>query len=310
MIRAEVIESRLDGQHGDDQPRRPVRPGHRQQHRDDVGRTRKQADLSVTKTVNDPTPNVGETIAYTITLTDNGPSNATNVTLQDVLPAGLTFVSANPGQGAYDPATGIWTVGSVANGSSAVLTIQATVVSPNPTTNFATHHPLRPVRPQPGEQHGQHDRDAAAGRPVRDQGVDNAAPNVGDTITFIVSVGDNGPEQRDGVVGGGPPAGGRDVRLGHAQPRELTTPLRGPGRSGRSIHRTAQTLVIQATVTSPNPSTNTRDDHRSSDQFDPVHRQQHGQRHRDAAAGRPGAGQDRQQPDPQRRRHDHATPSR
>ncbi len=32
-----------------------------------------QADLSVTKTVNDPTPNVGETISYTVTLTDNGP---------------------------------------------------------------------------------------------------------------------------------------------------------------------------------------------------------------------------------------------
>ena len=98
-----------------------------------------QADLSVTKTVNDPTPNVGETIAYTITLTDNGPSNATNVILQDMLPAGLTFVSATPSQGTYVPApTSTWTVGSVANGSSAVLTIQATVVSPNPATNSVT----------------------------------------------------------------------------------------------------------------------------------------------------------------------------
>src|SRR5262249_20808922 len=51
-----------------------------------------QADLAVTKTVNDPTPNVGDTIAYTVTLTDNGPDDATNVALQDVLPAGLTFV--------------------------------------------------------------------------------------------------------------------------------------------------------------------------------------------------------------------------
>ena len=58
-----------------------------------------QADLSVTKTVNDPTPNVGETIAYTVTLTDNGPDDATNVTLQDVLPAGLTFVAALPEPG-------------------------------------------------------------------------------------------------------------------------------------------------------------------------------------------------------------------
>ncbi len=98
-----------------------------------------QVALSVTKTVNDPTPNVGETIAYTITLTNNGPSNATNVTLQDMLPLGLTFVSATPSQGTYVPApTSTWTVGSVANGSSAVLTIRATVAGPDPTTNIAT----------------------------------------------------------------------------------------------------------------------------------------------------------------------------
>ncbi len=72
--------------------------------------TPQQADLSVAKTVDDPTPNVGDTISYTVTLTDNGPDDATNVTLQDLLPAGLSLVTAMPGQGAYDPASGIWTL--------------------------------------------------------------------------------------------------------------------------------------------------------------------------------------------------------
>src|SRR5439155_802178 len=68
------------------------------------------ADLPVTKAVSDPTPNVGDTITYTITLANNGPDAATGVTVQDALPACLAFVSAAPGQGAYDPATGLWTV--------------------------------------------------------------------------------------------------------------------------------------------------------------------------------------------------------
>jgi hypothetical protein len=37
----------------------------------------------VTKAVNNPTPNVGETVMFTLTLTNNGPDTATNVVLVD-----------------------------------------------------------------------------------------------------------------------------------------------------------------------------------------------------------------------------------
>ena len=36
----------------------------------------------MTKTVSDPTPNVGDTITFTVTLTNNGPNAATNVTVR------------------------------------------------------------------------------------------------------------------------------------------------------------------------------------------------------------------------------------
>jgi len=42
-----------------------------------------------------------------------------------VLPAGLTFVSANPGT-AYTSATGVWSVGTLANGASTTLVLVAT----------------------------------------------------------------------------------------------------------------------------------------------------------------------------------------
>src|SRR5262249_59978362 len=75
--------------------------------------TPQQADLALSKTVSDETPNVGDTITSTITLTNNGPDAATNVQVTDFLPAGLTFVSATPSQGTYSSTTGLWTVGTM-----------------------------------------------------------------------------------------------------------------------------------------------------------------------------------------------------
>ncbi len=51
------------------------------------------ADLAVTKT---HTGNglVGQDTAFTIVVTNNGPSNAVGVRIEDTLPAGLTYVSA------------------------------------------------------------------------------------------------------------------------------------------------------------------------------------------------------------------------
>src|SRR5262249_35715954 len=49
--------------------------------------TRILADLSLTKTVNNPAPTVGSNITYTITVSNAGPSNATGVAVLDQLPA-------------------------------------------------------------------------------------------------------------------------------------------------------------------------------------------------------------------------------
>jgi uncharacterized repeat protein (TIGR01451 family) len=86
------------------------------------------ADLRLSKTATALTPpNVdkGENVRFNITVTNDGPDAAHNVTVQDVLDAGFLFVSATP-SGDYNEGTGAWTVGTLNNGSSATLQIVAT----------------------------------------------------------------------------------------------------------------------------------------------------------------------------------------
>src|SRR5262249_32824978 len=79
--------------------------------------TPQQADLALAKTVSNVAPNVGNTITFTVTLTNLGPDAATHVSVTDLLPPGLNLVGATPSQGSYNAVTGVWTVGTVAPGA-------------------------------------------------------------------------------------------------------------------------------------------------------------------------------------------------
>ena len=82
-------------------------------------------DLMVTKTVDNGTPDEGGTIIFTVTVTNSGSIQVTNVSLDDVLPTGLTAGTITPSQGSYTAPT--WTIGTIDAGSSVTLDITATV---------------------------------------------------------------------------------------------------------------------------------------------------------------------------------------
>jgi uncharacterized repeat protein (TIGR01451 family) len=84
-------------------------------------------DLELSKVVDRPTPCEDSTVTYTITVTNPGTANATNVQVTDLLPTGLTYHSSVLSQGGYNSATGLWTVGNVNTGASATLNLTATV---------------------------------------------------------------------------------------------------------------------------------------------------------------------------------------
>lgn len=69
----------------------------------------------------------GNSFSYTITVTNTsfGAIDAKDVVVTDVLPSGLTLVSASPSLGSW--ASSIWDVGTLAAGTSATLTLNVTV---------------------------------------------------------------------------------------------------------------------------------------------------------------------------------------
>lgn len=83
------------------------------------------ADLSVSKADSPDPVTLGEPLTYTVTLLNQGPDSATDVTLTDELPGSVTFVSATPSQGSCSQAFGIvnCTLGALATGTSATVSI-------------------------------------------------------------------------------------------------------------------------------------------------------------------------------------------
>ena len=94
------------------------------------------ADLSLSKTVGDPTPLVGSSVIFTLTVNNAGPNDATGIEVVDLLPGGYRYVG-DDGGGSYAAESGVWTVGDVASGSSASLNITARVRSFGDHTNTA-----------------------------------------------------------------------------------------------------------------------------------------------------------------------------
>jgi len=88
------------------------------------------ADLVVTKNANPSAVAPGGQITYTITTLNNGPGAASGVSITDPLPAGTTLVSATSSQGSCSGTTTvICSLGSIANGASATVTIVITAPS-------------------------------------------------------------------------------------------------------------------------------------------------------------------------------------
>lgn len=94
------------------------------------------ADLALSES-GPATATVGQQVSYIFTIQNNGPNTANSVTLKNVLPAQLTFVSATNGC-ANSSGTVQCNLGNIASGSSAKVTVTATANAAATITNTGT----------------------------------------------------------------------------------------------------------------------------------------------------------------------------
>jgi uncharacterized repeat protein (TIGR01451 family) len=171
-----------------------------------------QVSLSVLKTDGSPTYTPGGTATYTITVVDNGLTDALNVTVADTLPAGVTLTAdvtcvaaGGANCGTVTGATGqtnFNATGATINaggGSSLVFTVPVAFASnllDNPLVNAATANDLASGATGSGS-----DSDVRAAQAdlavTKTDGVTAVAP--GGTTTYTIVVTNNGPSD---VTGG------------------------------------------------------------------------------------------------------------
>ena len=173
---------------------------------------RETADVSIAKTdsVDPVTP--GAALAYTLTVTNNGPSVASGVSVSDPLPVGTTFVSVIAGGwNCTTPSAGsagdvVCSTSTLAIGAVSTITVQVTVdptlVSGAVLTN-AVAVSTTTIDPKPDNNRDvEPTHVATAGTAdLAVSKVDLADPvQTGQSITYRVVVTNNGPSGATGVV--------------------------------------------------------------------------------------------------------------
>ncbi len=168
-------------------------------------------DLELTLTADPAAVLVGETTDWTVDLTNQGPDDATGVVITLSCPAELTYVS-HTGDGPFDTATSVWTVGDLDVGASVALVVTSTVDAAGEWTCVAevTAADQEDVDSVPGDGAGDDWDDATVTATTGGDGelidlellltADPIEVRVGETTTWTVDLVNQGPDDATGVA--------------------------------------------------------------------------------------------------------------
>jgi uncharacterized repeat protein (TIGR01451 family) len=164
----------------------------------------RETDLEIAKS-DGPDPVIaGESLVYTLTVTNNGPSDATGIVVTDTLPPGVTFQSSSPGTPTCARAgdTVTCNLGNLDSGAHRQVTIQAKVDSSTQgiLTNSAS---VTGNESEPNEGNNSATEDTTVNTEADLAVTQNSSPNLvlpGDGLTYHITVTNNGPSDALGVT--------------------------------------------------------------------------------------------------------------
>ncbi|WP_395374781.1 beta strand repeat-containing protein [Marinicella sp. W31] len=157
------------------------------------------ADLSVVKDLDTAGPyNPGQTVNYTITVTNNGPDTANNVLVVDT-PTNLTIVTVSSPNCSAFPCT----ISSLVNGASEVISVSATIDSSGMFDNEVTvsADESDPNISDNTDDAGNSGNTGPAADVTVSKSISTAGPfTVGQAVDFDITVTNNGPDTANNVV--------------------------------------------------------------------------------------------------------------
>ena len=158
----------------------------------------KSADVSIVKLVNETNPNYNDLITWTLIILNNGPDKANHIEVQDILPEGLIFVSYNATKGIlYE---GNWVMCCLENGEEQRFNLVTRVNKTGKITNIATIH---------ADEYDSNETNNIDNETINVPlavdvevkiDVNNTSPYFGETVNWMISVTNNGPNNATGVI--------------------------------------------------------------------------------------------------------------
>ncbi|MGS2725788.1 DUF7933 domain-containing protein [Psychroserpens sp. BH13MA-6] len=95
-------------------------------------------DISIAKEVSPQDVAIGDQVTFTITASNIGSTEGTNISISDLFPSGMDFISAITSEGSFDATSMSWSIDALQSNQTETLTIVALVNSNNNLLNIAT----------------------------------------------------------------------------------------------------------------------------------------------------------------------------
>jgi uncharacterized repeat protein (TIGR01451 family) len=98
----------------------------------DIQLETKFANVGLSMTVDTTAASLGDTLTFTVVVTNSGPLPATGVTVIDSIPTQTSFSSATQTRGSYDDVSGLWSIGDLAVGAADTLQLRVEITDGSP----------------------------------------------------------------------------------------------------------------------------------------------------------------------------------